>query len=384
MRVLHIGKYYPPYAGGMENFLGDLLPALQRVGWRVAALVHGQGCEVATGEEEQSGIDLLRRVPSYGQLLYAPLSPDFGRQLERIVAEFQPDLLHFHLPNVSAFWGLLSARCKQIPWLVHWHADVVPSRLDPRLAVAYWLYRPWEQALLARAAAILVTSPPYLATSRPLAPWRAKCQVVPLGLDPGRMTAIADGAAEEWSGGSWFRLLAVGRLAYYKGHEVLIEAAARLPGVEVVIVGGGGRAAKLQKLITSLGAGDRIKLAGTLPDAKLHALLASADALCLPSLERTEAFGLVLLEAMWYAKPVLATTVAGAGMSWVVEDGRTGFLTPPGDVAALAAAISRLATERAAAVACGRAGRQKVSQHFQIQTVATGITAIYRRLLVPG
>lgn len=363
----------------MENFLGDLLPALQGQGCRIAALVHDHGGGPGGEASRESGCELLWRVPCYGQLLHAPLSPDFGRQLARLAREFRPEVVHLHLPNVSAFWALLLPRLRKIPWVVHWHADVVSPRLEPRLTAAYWFYRPWERAVLARAAAVVATSPDYLASSRPLLPWRDKCHVVPLGLDPARMAAVGGGDEAGWGDG--FRLLLVGRLTYYKGHEVAIAAVARLTGVELLIVGAGGGAAKLHRLIAALGVGGKVRLLGDLPAPRLHRLLASADALCLSSLERTEAFGLVLLEAMWYAKPVLATSVEGSGMGWVVEDGRTGLLTAPGDVAALAAAISRLRDEPALAAALGRAGREKMWKQFRIATVATRVGAIYRRIL---
>src|SRR5699024_5451513 len=101
--------------------------------------------------------------------------------------EFKPDLLHLHLPNTSAFWAMAIPAARKIPWIVHWHADVVASRHDSKLALAYPLYRPFEQRFLKVASAIIATSPPYLESSSALAHWRDKCQVIPLGLDPARL-----------------------------------------------------------------------------------------------------------------------------------------------------------------------------------------------------
>ncbi|MCC9002203.1 MAG: glycosyltransferase, partial [Candidatus Competibacter sp.] len=144
MRVLHVGKYYPPFAGGMEHFLADLLPALQAQGVTSAALVHHE----RPGRRGQwpASVDPLPiyRAPCFGRLLYAPLSPAFPFWLNRILCEFRPDLLHLHLPNTSAFWVMASTAARRLPWVVHWHADVVASLIDRRLALAYRLYRPLE------------------------------------------------------------------------------------------------------------------------------------------------------------------------------------------------------------------------------------------------
>ncbi len=112
----------------------------------------------------------------------------------------------------------------------------------------------------------------------------------------------------------------------------MIRAAANLPETHVVIVGEGDRKEHLEGLIRQLGLGGRVELTGFIPDEKLRALLATSDLLCLPSIERTEAFGLVLLEAMRYSKPVVASDVSGSGMGWIIGQMETGLLVKPGDV----------------------------------------------------
>ncbi|MDQ5910793.1 MAG: hypothetical protein QG599_2890, partial [Pseudomonadota bacterium] len=235
MRVLHIGKFYPPFAGGIENFLADLLPALHRQGVTAAALVHDSPSpptHLPPVGEGSAGLPRIYRAPCYGRLLYAPISPTFPIWLQRAIREFQPDLLHLHMPNTSAFWALLVPAARRLPWVIHWHADVVASAIDRRLALAYRLYRPFEQRLLAASQAIIATSPPYLNASAALAPWRERCSIIPLGLNPARIPE-PDSAAQQRAEALWgdnrFRILAIGRLTYYKGHDILIQAAAHLP-----------------------------------------------------------------------------------------------------------------------------------------------------------
>ncbi len=383
MRVLHIGKFYPPFAGGMENFLGDLLPALKRIGVNAKALVHDQ-----PSLRKRSCCNNISspvyRVPCYGSLMYAPVSPGFPLVLNKFIHTFHPQILHLHLPNTSAFWAMTLACARRIPWVVHWHSDVVPSEIDRRLAVAYRLYRPVEQRLLQRTQTIVATSPSYLATSEALTPWRDKCRVVPLGLDAMRLKIPAE-ALKKWAEGIWqqkhIRVLAIGRLTYYKGHEVLIRAAAHVPGIRVLIVGEGDRKERLQSLIKELGLAERVELSGFMEETKLQALLASCDCLCLPSVERTEAFGLVLLEAMRYAKPVVASDVAGSGIGWVVTHGETGFLVPPGDASGLARALQAMAEKQHLRKSMGRAAKEQFNNFFQIDQVARKVISLYRDIV---
>lgn len=396
MRVLHIGKYYPPFAGGIEHFLADLLPALGTHDVAAAALVHDEQPRRWGGQwPSTSGSSLpkeqeetpIYRAPCFGRLLYAPISPAFPVWLNRTIRAFRPDLLHLHLPNTSAFWAMAIPAARRLPWIVHWHADVVASAIDQRLALAYHLYRPFEQRLLATSRAVIATSPPYLEASTALASWRERCHIVPLGLNPARI-ADPDPAARTRAESLWgttrFRVLAIGRLTYYKGHDVLIRAAANLENSRVLIVGTGEHRERLTALIQSAGLGERVRLPGFQPEADLNALLASCDVLCLPSLERTEAFGLVLLEAMRFGKPVVVSDIPGSGAGWVTRQAGHGLLVPPGDAAALAAALCALQHDPDRRRTLGRAGTAALREQFGIEPVAAAVAALYRWVLAPA
>ena len=95
VRVLHIGKFYPPHHGGMEVFLADLITAQRAQGIDAAALVHGN--------PEADDPPCLLRVPVQLQLLHAPIAVGFRTALKRALAQFQPDVLHLHMPNNSVF-----------------------------------------------------------------------------------------------------------------------------------------------------------------------------------------------------------------------------------------------------------------------------------------
>lgn len=378
MRVLHIGKFFAPFAGGIENFMLDLLPACAELGVEQALLVHESPRGHRAPPVKFGFLADFERVPMFGQLSYAPVSPGFRAALDRMIDRFDPDLVHLHLPNTSAFWALASSRARRLPWVVHWHSDVIGPGLDPKLKALYPLYRPFEQALLRRARVIVATSQPYLESSPALAPWRDRCTVIPLGLDPARIEA-RDERLQVWSGPPRLRVLAVGRLTRYKGFETLIRAAAGVDGVELVIAGDGPQRRRLEHLIA--GSGGPVRLLGGVSDPVRNALMQSCDVFCLPSINRAEAFGLSLVEAMALGKPAIATRVPGSGMGWVIEHERTGWLVEPGDAGPLADLLARLVRDREPLSRCSRNALARFEAHFRIEAVARQITGLYRTLV---
>lgn len=366
--------------------MADLLPALHAQGVTVAALVHDEQPRRGGQWPAPSDDPPIYRVPCHGRLLYAPVSPAFPLWLARAIREFQPDLLHLHLPNTSAFWALAVPAARRLPWVIHWHADVVATPLDRWLGLAYRLYRPLEQRLLAASRAVIVTSPLYLDASAALALWRDRCQIIPLGLNPNRISEPDPAAwarAEALWGSAGLRVLAIGRLTYYKGHDVLIGAMAELEPGRALIVGAGEQRQRLAALIQSLGVADRVGLLGFQADADLNALLSSCDVLCLPSLDRAEAFGMVLLEAMRFGKPVIVSDIPGSGVGWVVRTAGHGWLMPPGNPAKLAAALRELHQDPIRRQSLGQAGATALRERFGIAPVAVAVAKLYRQSLNP-
>lgn len=373
LTVLHVGKFFPPYAGGMEVFLADLIAEQHRQGINAHALVHGNPLP--------DDPPWLVRVPVQGTIIYAPIALGFRRALQRAIQTIRPDMLHLHMPNNSVFWALTLTQARAIPWVVHWHADVVASSIQLAVKLAYRLYRPFEQAVLEQAERVIATSPPYLQASEPLTQWHPKCSVVPLGLtvQPPAPASSATAPKQPWGADS-FKLLAIGRLAYYKGFETLIQAIAALPGVELVIAGEGESRPALEAAIagmTPAGSPPRVHLLGHVDEHQKYALLAQCDVFCLPSRERTEAFGLVLLEAMSQARPCIASDLAGSGMPWVVTQAQAGLLAPPEDPASWAQAIATLQNEPTMRTEMGQRGQQALQQHFSMAACARQLHAHY-------
>lgn len=385
MRVLHIGKFYPPAPGGIESYVCDLARGLAGLEDRVESIVavHRLRPDEPARQTDRPGVTVVR-VPTYGQISYAPVAPGFPVTLRRLVREFRPDLLHVHVPNTAAFWPLLTGI--RLPLVTHWHADVILPPGQPVGGAVYGLYRRFERALLRRSDAVIATSEPYLNASPLLAGVREKCRVVPLGADPARLyrpspDEIAETRKRYLGDSDSCLFLSAGRFSHYKGFRHLVEAVSLFQDARLVMVGDGEEVDAVRNMVRSLGLASRITLAGRLSDSDLHTLMAAADVFCLPSVERTEAFGIVLLEAMHAATPCISTAIPGSGTGWVNAHGETGLVVPPGDVKALAGAMRELAEDRERRMRMGGAARERFDSLFRSRVSAEGVKRVYEDVL---
>jgi len=375
LKILHISKFYPPEPGGIESFVCDLAEAQVRQGHEVCVLAHQPEFNRPTCWEGMKGVT-VGRIRTFGQAAYAPLTPEFPLHLLSTIRTFRPDVIHAHLPNISALWLLFFK--KSWPLVLHWHADVVASPIDRKMGALYNLYKPWEFLLQKKADRVIATSDAYLHASQPLSGFKEKIQVVPLGINPARLEgSLSDG--KPLKPDSPFKVLSVGRFAYYKGFEYLIAAAEKVPNANFILVGDGPRYSQIKQLVVQKGLQNRVQLPGRVAAERLSELLLDCDLFCLPSVERTEAFGMVLLEAMSLGKPLLTTKIAGSGISEVNIDGDTGFQVPPADAAALADAIRMLAQNPNIRLQMGSLAQKRFEERFQIYSVAEQMAELYER-----
>ena len=383
MKILHIGKYYPPFHGGMENFLDDLAREQAGLGHEVKVLCHhhekGLPCEA---DQVLPGLEIIR-VKTIGVLAYAPMAPGFIKTLSGLLRKFQPDVIHAHMPNLSAFWLLFSRA--PVKMIIHWHSDVVSSENDWKLRMLYPFYRVFEKRILERAHRIIATSEAYLETSAALQAFREKCRVIPLGVSLDKLRHFAgefddrvdpERINDHSIAGQDF-ILSVGRFTYYKGYEYLVRACKAGYQGRLVIVGDGPLKPGLMGLVRKLGLEKRVFMPGMVDDDHLHGLFARCTAFCLPSIERTEAFGMVLLEAMFHAKPLITTRVEGSGMNEVNVHEETGLAVSPKDPADLARAMNFMLEQKQKAGRMGEYGRGRLEERFDICRVAREIEKVY-------
>lgn len=382
LRIAHLGKYYAPVRGGIERVTQDLAEWQAARGHRVDVLVHQRPGLRSSVSEEANGVT-VHRVGCFGAALYTPVSPAWPRQLAQLLARAQPDVLHVQMPNPWCFFLLASRAARRIPWVLHWQADVTAAVPDWRVRGAYRLYQPLERALLARADAVVATSTAYADASKPLMRCRTPVQVIPIGLAPLQQVPRPESviaARGMWPPGDGLRLLAVGRLSYYKGFGVLLDALAGASDATLLVVGEGEQRGALVQRAERQGLSARVRFVEQIDDARLAEFQAAADVLVLPSLDRSESFGVVQLEAMRAATAVIASDIPGSGIGTVAQHGVTGLHVPPGDVGALADAIARLAGDRALCRDMGDAGHARWQARFTLDASAQSFVDLYHQL----
>jgi len=243
-------------------------------------------------------------------------------------------------------------------------------------------YRPFLRSFLDKVDLVIASSPNMVEHSPFLAPIADKCRVVPYGIDVDRYApndATDARAAELRAGHARPIVLFVGRLIYYKGADVLVRAMADVDA-DLVIVGRGPLEGELRQLASAAGILDRITFLPPLPDDELRAWYRAADVFCLPSVARSEAFGLVQLEAHASGVPTVSTTLT-TSVPFVNQNGVTGLTVPPGDVTALAQALQTLVTDDELRRTLGEQALERVRRDFTIGRMVEDTVRVYEEAM---
>ncbi len=369
MRVTMLNKYYPPHLGGIEYHMRDLASGLTAAGTKVRAIVANEGRERVT--EDVDGVEVIRlpRLFSYSSTPVA-LEMSSAIRAEELRTD-APDIFHLHTPYP---WGELSwlrARTST-PSVVTYHSDIVRQRY---LGAAY---RPFLQRMLDRVDLIIASSPNMVEHSELLAPRAEKCRVVPFGIDVTRYDEtpqLLARATELRASHKRPIVLFVGRLVYYKGADVLLSAM-RSVEADVVFVGSGPLEARLREYALAHGISSRVTFLPPVSDTDLAAWYRAADVFCLPSVARSEAFGLVQIEAHASGTPVVSTDLT-TGVPFANLDGVTGLTVPVGDAEALSVALTRLVTDDELRTRLGSQARARARSDFTIPRMAADTIAVY-------
>ena len=364
VRVVHVGKFYPPVPGGMERVVQSLCDATKgRLDSRVLASNIGRRTVI----DEINGVPITR-VGTWGSAGSVAVAPAFPYHLSKVDA----DVLILHEPNP---WALLSyaASRPRLPLAIWFHSDVVRPALQYQL-----FYAPIARPAYRAARRFLVSSPALGEHAVALEPFRDRVTVIPFGIDvdawrpSDSVRRRADAIRRAASGPI---VLFAGRHVPYKGVPVLIDAAAPL-AVEVVIAGDGPMREEWRGLANRQSGPARFSFPGEVNDQELHALLVACDMFVLPSVTRAETFGYVQLEAMACGKPVISTALT-TGVPWV---NASGLVVPVGDVVALRDAMARLAADPALASRLGALGEARARTEFSMPAMADRLVAVCREL----
>jgi rhamnosyl/mannosyltransferase len=373
LRIVHLGKFFHPAPGGIERSVRSLAHGQAALGCsvRVLCMDHERGRANRVENDGPIEVVRLRRATSLAKLDHCP-------DLARWIRDCDADLFHLHTPNPSMILGLLLSGTRR-PLVVSHHSDVIKQRLR-RL-----LFSPIERACYNRARLLLAMSPPYASGSAVLRRYPDRLAVLPIGLDLAPFldpcpAAVAHAARlrSTFPGPLWF---SCGRLVYYKGLETAIEALPRVPGT--LLIGGDGPArTKLERLAARRKLGDRVVFLGRIvTDEELVAHHLAADAFWFPSNARSEAYGLVQVEAMACGRPVINAAIPHSGVPWVSRHEETGLTVPVNDPAAFAAAARRLLDEPGLRDRLAAGARARAIAEFQSEAAARRSIALYAAVL---
>jgi glycosyltransferase involved in cell wall biosynthesis len=374
MKVLHVYKdFYPPVMGGIECHLNLLVNGLKAKGIEVQVLVSNRAYKHQM--ETYNGIEVIK-APQLGRFYSAPLTPTFNFDLKRLGKS--ADIIHFHHPNPTAefsyFFTNLNKRL-----VVTYHSDII--RQDKLGKI----YAPFRKLFLQLSDRIIATSPNYIETSNVLKHFKHKCTVIPLGINIERFRHGEDQSQIERIKKEHQNepiILFVGCFRYYKGLDFLIQAIKEVPG-KLLLIGAGPEELKLRKIVKRNQFNDKVLFLGELPDEDVNIYYKACDIFVLPSHLRSEAFGIVQLEAMCCSKPVVSTEL-GTGTSFVNLNQQTGIVVKPTDIQSLSNALNYLINNPEKRKCFGESGKLRVKEMFSAEAMVNSTLKLYEEVLTSG
>jgi glycosyltransferase involved in cell wall biosynthesis len=332
MKVLQLVKYYDPCQGGMEtvvkNIVEGVVDSSDDLSFTVYSNNHKRNFVKSIKEKKRETI-IKEITPVH--LKSQPLNFRYPL-LKRLIRD--NDVIHHHYPFPTMEFTLLRylKQMSNKKFIITWHANIKNSRWS-------WIeriYNPMIEKLLDRADSIIVTSPQLFEASSILQKYKEKVQTIPLSFDP-KYSSVT---SKKYPSDRSFELLFVGKLRKYKGVEYLIKAIENLE-VKLKIVGNGEELQNLLSLVDELNIKNKVTFFSNADDSQLAEFYKKADLFVLPSINEAEAFGVVQLEAMANALPVINTNLK-SGVPFVSLNGYSGITVRATDVEGLRVAIEKI------------------------------------------
>lgn len=369
--VLIIGKYYPPVFGGVERYAADVARTAARK-YRVTVLVHNTGPEDAV---ERDGNITIIRCGTMRIVNAQPISPTMWGHIWRL----KPDLIQFNAPN---FWAaaMLCILHRKCPIVITHHADVFGRPFIKRLVM------PFYRHLVRRSTHLLVNSIKNANISPDLPKNIPSILEVPWGVDAGLYQPQAANdqihiARRADRFGNAIVVGFVGRFVRYKGLSVLISALSRMDNAHALLIGDGPLRPQIETEIKAAGLSQRVHMIGNVDDRRKVEEMLFMDVLAFPSLETTEAFGAVQVEAQLLRIPIVASDLP-TGVTDITINDLTGLLVPPGDSGRLAEALTKICNDAQLAKRYGDAGRERALRKFTLEKFEWRIAELLDSCLV--
>jgi rhamnosyl/mannosyltransferase len=376
MKIVQTNKAYYPKVGGIETTITNLSEGLVKdYNVAVKVLTCNDQRTFNNVTKHLNGVDIIY-LPTFGFVASLPISVAYMTSLSRL----NGDILHVHEPFPWADLSyIFSSKIRKnfSHLVVSWHSDIVRQKW------ALSFYRPYIHKFLKMADRILVSNNNLIEYSEYLPEYKSKCEVIPLGakLDwVNNSSSRLDRVKKIKSDHASPLVLFVGRLVYYKGIQYLIDAINQVPNVSLVIIGSGPLKKELLNQIQTLNLEKRIHLLPEVDEETLHSFYEACDMFVLPSVEKSETYGIVQIEAMACGKPVICTEL-NTGTTFINQQGTTGLVVPPRDSKSLAEAIRNLANNVSLRFELGNKARQRALNELTAQKMVERTYKVYTDLL---
>jgi len=368
LKILQLGKFYP-IGGGVEKVMYDLMTGLAAQGVDCDML-----CAAVSGGSSVSVVSQHARLICCRTLFKfaaTMISPAMIMTLRKICDRY--DIIHVHHPDPMAALALRVSGYKG-KVILHWHSDIIRQKQFLKL------YLPLQNWLLDRADLVVGTSPVYLKESPYLQDVQHKVASLPIGVDamiPDK--TITEKIRRQY--GNRKIVFSLGRLVHYKGFRHLVDAATYLDDSYVVLIGGSGPLkGELGQQIKELSLEDKVHLLGRIDKRELPSYYDACRVFCLSSVQKTEAFAIVQIEAMACGKPVVATQIPQSGVPWVNAHGESGLNVVPASPTELARAIRCISDNEATCLEFSRRAKNRYETYFTKRTMIDNCLKIYHNL----
>lgn len=369
-KILHISKYYYPYYGGIEDVAQTIVRELKPFHTQKIICFNDRNITETDIVEDVE----VYRIATVGTFFSQPIPKGYHTALKRLIKEFKPDYIHLHMPNPVVTLFLLNMDLSGSKLYIHWHADISGQKL------LYSLYKDYEKKLLLRADKIIATSQIYLEHSEPLRNFLYKSVIVPNTINEQKFPDKADDADKieqiRKLYGNKKILFFVGRHVPYKGIEYLIDCEKLVDDDCVFVVAGKGPLTK--RLKTQAAHSDRIKFIGKISDEELRLYLKASYLFLFPSINRSEAFGVALAEALYCGLPAVSFDIEGSGVTWVNKNNYSGVVVKNFDKQVFARTINELLKKEDLRAELSRNAKSWVSENFLTDKAFVALHEIYR------
>ncbi len=320
MKILHLTKYFPPIYGGIENQAKYICDYLYEKKIKTNVLAFGKKNTIKTKNYK------IFEVKPFFTILSQPFSIKYFFLAKKIFN--QNDIIHFHYPNIM---GLLVCFffLKKKKLIIHWHSDIVNQKY---INLLFYLI---EKNLIKRASKIVFTSKIYSKRFKYYKQCKKKITVINCGSHDlskefDRRKELKKKFLKIKKKYEKFNIIySIGRLVKYKGYKYLIKSSKNLDkNTKIIIAGDGKEYGDLQKLIKRQNLSSKVSLIKKISYTDHLIYLKLCKVFCLPSISKNEAFGVALIEAMSFSKPLVSTKIDGSGINFVNLNNLTGYVVP--------------------------------------------------------